>query len=190
MGKHLLWENIKKGDAHAYRQLFEKHVAILYKYGHKICQESTVVEDAVQEVFVRIWEKRQQLGDTDNPKFYLMVALKRELYQRMRSNKFQYQDPQESHFEVVFSVEEETILAEHKEINLGKLKKAMEVLTPRQKQVVYHRFFLGLSYEETAEIMEMNYQSVRNLQSGALKQLKNEMGDIGLILTMISQIFS
>ncbi|GJM64449.1 sigma-70 family RNA polymerase sigma factor [Persicobacter diffluens] len=189
MGKHLLWEKIKSGDSAAYQQLFEEHVRLLYQYGHKICKESAVVEDAVQEIFVRIWEKREHLGETDNPKFYLMVALKRELYQRLKKRDYLQQDPQEHHFEVVFSVEEATILAEHQQLNLHKLKLAIQALRPRQRELIYHRFFMGLSYEETAEIMQMNYQSVRNLQSGALKQLKNDMGDIGLILTLITQIF-
>ena len=52
------------------------------------------------------------------------------------------------------------------------LKKAIQQLTNRQKEIIYLRFYSGLSYEEISEVTALKYQSIRNLFSNALKELR------------------
>ncbi len=44
-----------------------------------------------------------------------------------------------------------------------RLKRALLVLNARQKEALYLRFQLGLSYEEVSKLLGINYQSTRNL---------------------------
>ena len=185
-----LWGLLKRGDQAAFQQIYQQYIRLLYQYGYQFCQHPALVEDAIQDLFLRIWERRKNLGDTDNPKFYLMLSLKREVLSKLKSGKYESTAVTEEglkDFNPQFSVEEEIILQEHQNINASKIKKALGSLSKRQREVIYHRFFLGLSYEETAEIMALNYQSVRNLQSNALKQMKSDIGDIGVVLLLLQQ---
>ena len=57
-------------------------------------------------------------------------------------------------------------------INTHKLQEAIHALTPKQKEVLYLRFYEGLSYDEIEKITDTNYQSIRNLLSKTIKNLR------------------
>src|SRR5690625_6672265 len=52
------------------------------------------------------------------------------------------------------------------------LQQALNQLTPRQKEVIYLRFYHGLTNPEISGVMDINDQCVRNLLSGAIKRLR------------------
>lgn len=52
------------------------------------------------------------------------------------------------------------------------LRDALNALAPRQKEAIYLRFFEGLNYNEISGIMELNYQSARNLIHRAVEQVR------------------
>src|SRR5690625_7032263 len=61
----------------------------------------------------------------------------------------------------------------HKEVNSENrliLQQALNQLTPRQKEVIYLRFYHGLTNPEISGVMDINDQCVRNLLSGAIKR--------------------
>ncbi len=51
----------------------------------------------------------------------------------------------------------------------------MEILSNRQKEAVFLKYYNQMSYEDICDIMNINYQSVRNLISTALKKLNTEL---------------
>ena len=57
----------------------------------------------------------------------------------------------------------------------AKLKVAFEHLSKRQKEAVYLKYYSGLDYEDIGEVMDINYQSTRNLIFNALKSLRKQM---------------
>jgi DNA-directed RNA polymerase specialized sigma24 family protein len=63
----------------------------------------------------------------------------------------------------------------HGQENEDKTKQVIEALDklpPRQKEVIYLKIYKGLSYEEVSQVMEINYQVVRNLLCQALKTFR------------------
>ena len=52
---------------------------------------------------------------------------------------------------------------------------AIEQLSNRQKEIIYLKFYNGLSYEEISAVTQLKYQSVRNLFSVALKELRKKI---------------
>lgn len=57
--KTLSWDKIQQGDEEAFRQLYEQYADLLYGYGMKIAGDETLVTEAVQSLFVYIFEKRE-----------------------------------------------------------------------------------------------------------------------------------
>jgi RNA polymerase sigma-70 factor (ECF subfamily) len=53
-----------------------------------------------------------------------------------------------------------------------KLAKAIDKLTKRQKEIIFLKFYSGLSYEEISEVTSIKNQSIRNITSNALKKLR------------------
>ncbi|OHX67683.1 RNA polymerase sigma factor [Flammeovirga pacifica] len=180
------WKALKENDdANALKYFYDQYIKLLYKYGYHFCQDAALVEDCVQDLYLRLWEKRRSLGETDNVKLYLMVSLKRSIFEKLKkNNKVTSDDQIEDTFDVSFTMEESIIHSETDKINKDKLLKTLASLSGRQKEVIYLRFYNGFTPEEVSEVMNISNQSVRNLQASALKKMRNNMGD-GLNLLLI-----
>lgn len=75
-------------------------------------------------------------------------------------------------------IRDETDPADIAEINITmeSVRKAMEQLTPDQREVLQLRFFGGLSSKEVAGVMKKTDGSVREMQSNALERLRQLLG--------------
>jgi len=92
-------------------------------------------------------------------------------------------------FDVELSIDELIIAQEMTEEQSQRLKRAFEKLTPKQKEILYLRFYQGLDYEQIADVLGMKYQSLRNAVSRAIKNLRGDMILIILALSYHSQTY-
>ena len=78
--------------------------------------------------------------------------------------------------EIPFTSEPNTerlmILSEEKTDVMLQLQKQLKSLTNRQQEAIYLKYYEERSYEEICTIMDINYQSVRNLISSGLIKMK------------------
>ncbi len=182
-----LWSRLIDSDEGALAFIYDTWFASLYKYGMKIQADSGLVKDCIHDLFTSLWHSRQQLSVTDSIKFYLFASLKRNIVKHSKAeglfNLFRQQPAaQESHMP---SYEERLIDEQtNNERNL-KLAKVIDQLPKRQKEILYLRYYEGLSTQETAEIMSLSVNSTYVLLSKALNYLKNHSGEL-LTLLVIS----
>ena len=168
----IIWENFLCGDDEAYTYIYREYSQALYAYGMHFTSDKGLVEDCIQDVFVKIFQNRKHLQSTDNIKLYLFIALKNKLFNIFRKDiKYSQIDSLEPVFAAEYTIEDEIIENEKQFLN-EKMIRMLEVLSPRQKEIIYYRFVEGLSYEEICQIMDMNYQSTQNLIQRSLKKLR------------------
>lgn len=67
----ILIQQIKAGNDQALQELFEKYYHVLCQFVHKIVNDIHLSEEIVSDVFLKIWNKRQQLNIQTNLKAYL-----------------------------------------------------------------------------------------------------------------------
>ncbi len=177
MSDLLLWKKLKDGDKTALERIYSTHIAGLLKYGRKFSRNDSVIEDCVQDLFVELWKNREGLGMTDSIQRYLMVALRRKVIRQLgRSKKWvSDKEPTELDFDAEISIDHKLIELEISAERAVQVKEAMENLSKRQKEVIYLKYISGLDYEDIGEIMDINYQSARNLVSNALRALKKHL---------------
>lgn len=177
------WENIKKGNQKALQNLYESHIDLLYDYGRKFTQDHQLIEDAIQEIFISIWNNRKNISQPSSSKAYLLSSLRRKIG-RKRNQKYTTQTlltEENQIFDAHFYFEptnEDQGIAQQ----MTQIKKHIDQLSERQKEILYLKFFEGMDYEEIGQIMDLKYQSVRNLYSRAIAALKNHISVIILIL--------
>lgn len=170
----LIWENFLCGDDEAYTYIYRQYSQALYAYGMHFTADKGLVEDCVQDVFVKIYQNRKRLQSTDNIKLYLFISLKNKLFNVFRKDiKYSQIDTLEPVFAAEYTIEDEIIQNEKEQFLNEKMIRMLEVLSPRQKEIIYYRFVEGLSYEEICQIMDMNYQSTQNLIQRSLKKLRS-----------------
>ena len=169
----IIWENFLCGDDEAYTYIYREYSQALYAYGMHFTSDKGLVEDCIQDVFIKIFQNLRHLQSTDNIKLYLFIALKNKLFNIFRKDiKYSQIDSLEPVFAAEYTIEDEIIENEREQFLNEKMIRMLEVLSPRQKEIIYYRFVEGLSYEEICQIMDMNYQSTQNLIQRSLKKLR------------------
>lgn len=183
-----LWQDLIDGKKAALEKIYQEQVRALLKYGNKFSRDSQLIEDSVQDLFVELWRKRANLGPTDNIRRYLLVALRRKIIRQIeRSRKrFSEGEPTENHFGAEMSIDEEIIGAEVSAAQSVQLKRAFETLSKRQQEALYLKYYADLDYKDIGEVMDINYQSVRNLVFKALQTLRKSMVLLWWVLHLLA----
>lgn len=81
-----LWERLKQSDREAFEMLFQRFYKDLYRYAIKFCGNRHMVEDQIQNLFLKIWTRKEHLGDVKAIKTYLWTALRRDLVTSLQDN--------------------------------------------------------------------------------------------------------
>lgn len=182
-GEAALWHAFKEGSECAYTYLYQQYAYLLYSYGNKICPEPELVEDCLQDLFVKLWVNKSRLGDAPCIKNYLLKAFRRLLQEAVQKSRLQ-QAPagKELDFKLTLSSESENAQQQLQLEKERKLQLAIEKLSSRQKEVIYLRFYKKMANEEIAEVMAISVPSVYNLVSKALGVLESHLYFLCLLL--------
>ncbi|MDD2436070.1 MAG: sigma-70 family RNA polymerase sigma factor [Massilibacteroides sp.] len=177
------WERLRGNQADALSQLFRQTSDLLFRYGSKFYSDQELVKDCIQELFVKLHQTQNELPTLKNPLFYLFRVLKNILFNAIRQRaKLLYLSPQDLPFQAEFYFEPEEKDDENLEETSALLEQLFSCLSNRQKEAIYLRYQMDMSYEEIAQLLEINYQSARNLVHRALEKIRAEKVSIWLIL--------
>ena len=174
----LIWKNFQKGDKEAFAWIYNLHVETLYRYGTKLSGDENMVKDSIHEVFLDLFLKREKnKTNPENLKYYLILALKRNLIKNLKRNRKLVEEPNKDlFFEPVYSIETEIVEKESKaEINI-KVARALEKLPSKQKEALYLRYNEALEYPEIANLLNISVESVRKQVYRALKTIRKSFG--------------
>lgn len=176
-----LWTAFKSGDWDAYTSLYHAYFRLLNNYGYKFTRDVNLIEDAIHDLFVNLWANRENLGNPVSVKNYLYKSVRNLLFRKIR-NQLRFSDLTESDEHVPFEVsfDHQMILNEDQLRIQDTLKSVLSQLPPRQREIIYLRFYDGLSYEEIADIMGINVSSTYKLLYKALENLQQSLGAIAI----------
>ena len=182
----LLWTQLKAGDELALGRLIHKHASALQNYGYKFVRDTDFVKDCVQEVFIDVWHRRQNLTDPDSVRAYLLSSVrKRVLREGFRQRILRDDEPVDFDASTDFAeLSPEWLLIEEESVadKTRRVAALLNQLPKRQREVMYLRFYQGLERDEIARIMLVNPQSVSNLLQVAFKTFRALWTDVGLLL--------
>ncbi|MBK9257633.1 MAG: sigma-70 family RNA polymerase sigma factor [Saprospiraceae bacterium] len=169
-----LWSELIKGNQKALGQIYDLHADSLIRYGRRFTDDLTVIEDCIHDLFVNIWKNKSGLSMTNSIIKYLCVALRRDIIRRINQSHSTISTVslEDVSFNSTISAEDIIINEESSAEDGVRLKNAFKILSSRQKEAVYLRYYEELDYEQICEIMDINYQSVRNLISKAIIQMR------------------
>lgn len=185
------WDQFVSGDYDCFCRLFKEYYQGLYGYGLKMCGDSELVKDAIQNLFISVWERRADLTHITSPNVYLYVSLRRNIL-RAKKRKSRLKDISEygnHEFDIHFGVDELIIINESRDEQKANLQEALNHLSNKQKEVIYLHYFNGMSYGEIEEILSINRQSVRNHMYRAMEILRTVL-DIDVMRLVISLLIA
>src|SRR5690625_4263831 len=82
-----LWSALKDGQQDALSELFKRHHKHLYNYGIKIVADTDIVNGAIQELFLTLWNSRSHLSSANSVKAYLLSSLRRLILKELKQKK-------------------------------------------------------------------------------------------------------
>ncbi|MGL5920859.1 MAG: RNA polymerase sigma factor [Bacteroidales bacterium] len=172
------WEHIRKGSDWAFSELYNEYAELLFGYGMKIANDEQMVSEAIQSLFVYLFERRNNLSCPNSIKAYLYASIKRILIRTMRKNRssnflsFDNMNQYEYSFDLVIDIESITIEKECTEEAISEVQKALNQLSPQQREVIYLKYYKSCSNDEIAEVLGITNPTVRNIASRALVRLR------------------
>lgn len=164
----------RQGDQNAFMSLYDMYAEMLLNYGLCITSDKELVKDCVQDVFIKLISKSQDLQVTKVTS-YLLISLRNRLLDEFRRKNYMTETAVEDiriSSTTVEDVENSYILDESSLNNVRKLQILMDELTPRQRQVFTLYYIEQRKYEDICDIMQMNYHSVRNLVHRGMLKLR------------------
>ncbi|MCX2475383.1 sigma-70 family RNA polymerase sigma factor [Pedobacter sp. MC2016-05] len=186
-----IWARMLKGDENALDEIYQVYFDSLYRYGMRILNNEDEVKDCLHNLFTKIWETRTKLGPTDNIRYYLFSALKNVINSHYTKEK-KYQKVEindQTVFDLQFNLESAYIKKEELTEKVLQLSQAMKQLTPRQKEIIYLRYFEEMSYDQISEIMGLTTKGTYKLSARALESLRQIMQiDKGLLLLLFMEL--
>jgi len=180
------WNRLKRSDVQALGYFYDKYVDRLFMAAMRITDNRELAKDTIQEVFIELWNYRNTLGDIIHSYSYLVKVMRSILFKKLKKENRISRSPLDESFTFSEqSIEDIIISADIDKEKKSRLHRALSNLTSRQKLVLEMRFYQGLSYDQIADKLSMNYQSVNNLAFRTILRLRNQL-HIFLIFTYIA----
>lgn len=155
-----------------FEQLFRAHYASLVGYALKLIKERGQAEDIVQQVFVTLWEKRDELTIDGNPRSYLLRSTHNACLNHIKHLKVR-----EEHATHVKSESEQSDAADHLEQEefRTRVQELIRALPPQCRKIFLMSRLQGKKYQEIAADLQLSVKTVENQMGKALKILREEL---------------
>jgi RNA polymerase sigma-70 factor (family 1) len=191
--EHLLVEQMQAGDEKAFTLLYRYYSPRLYLNILKIVRDNSVAEELVQELFSRIWQKKESFTIKDNFAGYLYRSghnLVLDHFRKLASDrklikKFtEVAEKSYNHIEAGINSRQSSVI----------LKEAIEKLPPQQKKVYELVRMEGCTYKKAAEIMGISSHTVKEYLMLTRKSIKkyviSNFDSSAIILVLLLQHLS
>lgn len=164
-----------------FKSVYDQYFNPLGNYAMAILKDRDAAQDAVQEVFVDLWKKRDSININTSLQAYLTRAVKFKCIDFIRKAQTQQRYINESQSAPI-AVQEDPYQQEEQEELKQKLSYAIAQLPSKCRQVFIMSRVDGLTYKEIAEDLSISPKTVENQISRALKLLRKTLSGIAVAL--------
>jgi RNA polymerase sigma-70 factor (ECF subfamily) len=163
-----------KGDADAYRRLFERYQHPVYNFVYRMVDNAEDASDIVQDAFIKVYSVLAD-KEIDNFSAYLYRTAKNLAYDEMR-RRSRFADVDHE----ILAPEDPNIYADPQRAllldeQMGKVRQATNGLNEKQRAALILRELEGLDYDEMSEVMESNRNAIGALLSRARLKFREEL---------------
>jgi len=159
-------------DINSFEKLYKTYQPGLVNFAYYYLKNDQEAIDTVQELFLNIWEKKETFPITDNPKAYLMTAVKNRCYNKLSRDKLL--NSNETLKDIFISTEETSSYIETKETEKS-IHDSIQMLPEKCKEIFMLSRFDHLNYKQIAQVLDISVKTVENQISNALKVLRKNL---------------
>lgn len=177
---------LRKGNEDAFDFFYQKHSAQIFRKLYKMTRVSSISEELLQDVFVKIWEKRHLIDPEKSFKSYLFQIAQNlvyDLYRKVARDERLQSEIKKSFVEIQYLTEEGIHLKDTQQI----ISQAIDALPPQQKLVFTLCKIEGKSYDEVSTALGVSTSTINGHIVKATKSIKRYMfkyEDVAFVLIM------
>ena len=186
-----LLEKIAAGDEIAFQQLFNDYADRVYGVAFAYTKCRILSEEIVQEVFLKMWMKRNTLPAISNVADYIFIIARNRILNMLRRNKME-----KAYLQQLSSHNNENILTPEHQYNYKESKQLIEnavlALPPRQRLIYQLNQVQGLGLTEVADHLGLSRNTTRNHLARAMQSIRTYVQEHvdELLLLLILTIFN
>jgi len=161
----------QNSDQQAFKELYLVYFDRLYKFAFSILHSSEFAEEAVNDVFLNIWQKRSSLKNIESLKNYLFISTKNTSFNYLSKFRKERNTTLDDVL-VRFEIDELTPETAFFTAEIRKeIEQAINQLPPKTKLVFQMAKVEGLKYKEIAQILDISVNTIDNHIATAIKKL-------------------
>ncbi|HRE52713.1 MAG TPA: RNA polymerase sigma-70 factor [Flavitalea sp.] len=181
-----LFTLLAAGDETAFRRVFHYYTPRLRPFVFSIVKSNAVAEEIVQDIFLKLWANREAVAQKENPSSWLFTVAARQSLSFLRhmSVERRYIDSvkaQIAQHSLQNPIEDRLFLREEEAL----LKKAVEILPPRQKLIYTLSRHEGFSHKQIADQLNISPHTVKNHIITALRTLQDFVRKASIIVSCL-----
>lgn len=192
----VLFDQIKSGDQKALELLFSIYFPRLNDFARNVVKDDVISQDIVQDVFVKVWEKRADIESINLEGFLFRLVrnrcidyIKHLKVVNNRMQEIQISSKYEELYRIDFIGNEPYVLIEQ-ELKL-KIEKTIHSLPERCREVFILSRMNGLKNKEIAENLNINIKNVERHLSRAMQSFRKNFSEdlpIALIILVLKSL--
>lgn len=177
--EQILFEKTKMGDEKAFETIFRHYYPHLCLYASRVLKNTAAAEEIVQELFVLLWERREETEIETSVKNYLFKAVKNHCLNYIKHNQIKNEYSRKILAETnTFSPDDEI---ETQTELFQKIEESISELPEKRQEIFRLSRQEGLKYREIAEKMNISVKTVETQMGMAIKTLREKLRDFLII---------
>jgi RNA polymerase sigma-70 factor (family 1) len=163
---------IREGNESAFNELYALYKEPAIRFCNSIIKDIDESENLIQEVFIKIWNKRLGINPELNFNSYLFTIIRNRVFdylKEVKKNDF----VKERYWRNI--VDHQRSEPELKEERIAGIKKALGELTEKRRKIIQLNYEEGKSYEEIATLMNISKNTVKNQLVKAKQIIRAQM---------------
>ena len=175
-------------DERSFELLFKSNFRDLCHLAIQYLKDSDAAKDIVQEVFVSIWKKKEEIDLSKPVRSYLVSAVRNRCLNYLRDHKKfsdSLIDKEDQYIQANYRTPDKLIENELRR----KIKSSIDELPDRCREIFLLSRYENLKYLEIADRLQISVKTVETQMSKALQHLRNRLGEFLTILIMMVKFF-
>jgi RNA polymerase sigma-70 factor (ECF subfamily) len=176
-------------DEKVFEEFFKTHFKALHSYAYTILKDDVVAEEMVQNVFYKLWEKRDQVDIQTSLKAYMYKSVYHESLNYLKHEKVKS-------VHQAYAIHSTDHLSEHSANKLmqseleSKIQNALNDLPEQCRTIFQLSRFEELKYREIAEALGLSIKTVENQMGKALKIMRSKLVEFLPAITVFINVIN
>ncbi|MGL5228185.1 MAG: RNA polymerase sigma-70 factor [Bacteroidales bacterium] len=183
-----IFDQLKKGNVKAFASYYDRYYDAAIVFAKRYLKDEFMAEDAVQALFIRLWEQKESIYSPDMVSKFLFTVLKHIVLDMLKHEATVFEKHQQIRSYSTDWIEESiTSELESKETSIL-LQEAILKLSPQKQRICALKIYEGYTNQEIADELNISINTVKVQYTQVLKELRQHLQSHTVMFILVCMI--